>query len=179
MKISKKVLIISGSPRVKGNSDVLCEQFAKGAKEAGHEVEKINLREKQIHFCQACYACKKTGLCVQQDSMTDILVRMIQADVIVLATPVYFYSLAGQMKTLIDRSYAGARNLVDKEFYFIVTVACDKAGMRRTVESLEGFTDCLPNATVRDIIYGAGAWQLGEVYENPAFQEAYQAGLDI
>ena len=102
--MSKKVLILSASPRKGGNSDLLCDQFAKGAEEAGHQVEKIRVQERSIAPCMACYACRNSGVCVQKDDMAAILEKMVQADVLVLATPVYFYSMDGQLKTLIDRT---------------------------------------------------------------------------
>ena len=98
-----KVLIISSSPRKGGNSDVLCDQFAKGAVEAGHEVEKVNLREKRLSPCRACYACMENHVCAIQDDMAEIFPKLVAADVIVLASPVYFYSVCSQMKMLLDR----------------------------------------------------------------------------
>ena len=95
--MSKKVLILSASPRKGGNSDLLCGQFAKGAEEAGHQVEKIRVQEKKIAPCLACYGCRGTGICVQRDDMAAILDKMVTADVLVLATPVYFYSMDGQI----------------------------------------------------------------------------------
>lgn len=88
--MSRKVLILSGSPRKEGNSDLLCDEFAKGAEEVGNEVEKIRVAEKNIGYCRACYACKNTGKCVIADDMAEVLQKMIDADVIVLASPVYF-----------------------------------------------------------------------------------------
>ena len=79
--MSKKVLILSGSPRNGGNSDILCDEFAKGATEAGHNVEKIHVSEKNIHPCIACYHCSKnSGACVFKDDMAEILQKMIDAD---------------------------------------------------------------------------------------------------
>ena len=102
--MSKKVLILSGSPRKGGNSDLLCDEFAKGATEAGHNVEKIHVSEKNIHPCIACYHCSKnSGACVFKDDMAEILQKMIDADVLVLASPVYFYSIDAQLKAVIDR----------------------------------------------------------------------------
>ena len=97
--MSKKILILSASPRKGGNSDLLCDQFAKGAEEAGHQVEKVRVQEKKISPCLACYGCRGTGVCVQKDDMAAILDKMVEADVLVLATPVYFYSMDGQRST--------------------------------------------------------------------------------
>lgn len=100
----KKVLVISSSPRRMGNSDLLADAFIEGAREAGHTVEKINLHDKKIGFCKGCLGCQKTQHCILRDDMDDILPRMQQAEVIAFASPVYFYSLCGQLKTLLDRT---------------------------------------------------------------------------
>src|SRR5574337_759359 len=122
--MAKKVLVLSTSPRKGGNSDLLCDQFMLGAKEAGHRAEKIFLRAKRINHCVACGACQGNGgTCVQRDDMREVLDKMIAADVIVMATPVYFYTMNGQMKTLIDRTYARYTKISNKEMYFIVTAA--------------------------------------------------------
>ena len=118
-------------------------------------------------------------MCFQQDNVFAVLQEMVAADVIALATPVYFYSMAGQMKTLIDRSLSCGAKLAGKEFYFIATAAAERAEMERTIDALRGFTDCLPLAKVRGVIYGAGAWQLGDIQGSPALWEAYQMGRSI
>jgi multimeric flavodoxin WrbA len=118
-----KILAISASPRKGGNSDVLCDQFLKGAGEAGHETEKISLSDKRLNPCTGCYGCGKTNACVIQDDMAEILQKLIEADVVVLATPVYFYSMDAQMKMMIDRCLPRYKEITNKEFYLIVTAA--------------------------------------------------------
>ena len=177
--MSKKDLILSASPRKGGNSDLLCGQFAKGAEEAGHQVEKIRDQEKKIAPCLACYGCRGTGICVQRDDMAAILDKMVTADVLVLATPVYFYSMDGQLKTLIDRTLPRYTEIRDKEVYLIATAAAGRAAMERTVDAMWGFTDCLPGAQVKGVIYGSGVYQKGEVMDTKAFQEAYQLGKKV
>ena len=98
-----RVLAISSSPRKGGNSDVLCDQFLKGAGEAGHETEKVRLAEMNLAPCIGCYQCGKAQKCIHEDGMEELLQNLIGADVIVLATPVYFYSMSAQMKIFIDR----------------------------------------------------------------------------
>lgn len=175
----KKVLIISGSPRKNGNSDILCDEFEKGASEAGHLVEKIRLQEKKIGYCMACYYCRNTKECVQKDDMTEIIAKLIGADVIVLATPVYFYSMDGQLKTMIDRVLPRYTEVANKDFYFIATAAAGRRAMERTMDSMRGFTDCLPGADVKNMIYGEGTYQKGEVIGTPAMREAYEAGKNV
>lgn len=112
-----KVLAISSSPRKGGNSDVLCDEFLKGAAENGHEVQKIRLAEKKIAPCLACYGCTDSHVCVRRDDMAEVLEALKAADVIVLASPVYFYSICAQMKTIIDRCLADYMAISGKTFY--------------------------------------------------------------
>lgn len=119
----KKVLIISGSPRKNGNSDTLCNEFMKGAEESGNQVEKIRLAEKKLNFCTGCGTCNTTHKCVQKDDMEEMLNKMVEADVIVLATPAYFYGMSGQLKTFIDRTVPRYQEISNKDFYFIITSA--------------------------------------------------------
>ncbi|MGN0494176.1 MAG: flavodoxin family protein [Acutalibacteraceae bacterium] len=177
----KNVLIISASPRKNGNSDILCDRFAEGAAESGHKVEKIFLADKKIGYCRGCGVCNSTHKCVQQDDMAEILDKTVKADVIVLATPVYFYSVDGQMKTFIDRTVPRYTEIADKEFYFIMTAAdTEKSSLNRTLETFRGFTeDCLPSAKEAGVIYGVGAWQAGEIKNTPAYEQAYKMGRSV
>lgn len=177
----KKVLIISASPRVNGNSSMLCDQFVKGAKTAGNEVEKLNIAKQDIAYCTGCGVCNSTSKCVQNDDMEVLLEKMVNSDVIVLASPVYFYSVDGQLKTFIDRCVPRYREIANKDFYFIVTAAdMNISNMQRTIETLRGFTqDCLPNANEAGIIYGVGAWNVGEIKSTPAFEQAYEMGKGV
>jgi len=177
----KNVLILSASPRKNGNSDILCERFARGAAESGHLVEKIFLASRNIGYCRGCGVCNSTHKCVQKDDMAEILDKMVKADVIVLATPVYFYSVDGQMKTLIDRTVPRYTEISGKDFYFIMTAAdTEKANLHRTMETFRGFTeDCLTGAREVGIIYGVGAWNVGEIKDTPAYDEAYEMGKNV
>lgn len=177
----KKVVVLSGSPRKGGNSDTLCDQFVIGAQEAGHETEKIFLRDRQVHYCTGCGTCYNEGKgCPQKDDAHEIVKKMIEADVIVMATPVYFYTMDAQLKTLIDRCCARYTEINNKEFYFIVSAADkSKASMTRTIEGLRGFLDCLEGAKEKGVIYGTGVWQTGEVNDRPVMKEAYAAGKNV
>lgn len=178
--MKKKVLILSGSPRKGGNSDILCDQFARGAAQAGHEVEKIRVAEKNIGYCRACYACKESGVCVIRDDMAGILQKMIDADVIVLASPVYFYSIDAQLKTVIDRSVARWTEVKDKEFYYIVTAADEaNASAETTIACFRGYADCVEGAREMGVIYGMGAYEKGEIKGSPAMSEAYEMGKKV
>ena len=179
--ISKKVLILSGSPRKGGNSDLLCNEFMRGAIEAGHEVEKIRVAEKKIGYCSACYYCQKSGgVCAKKDDMAEVLQKIIDADVIVLSSPVYFYSIDAQLKTVIDRTVARWTEVKDKEFYYIVTCADEeRESQERTIECFRGYADCVEGAMEKGIIYGTGVYQPGEIKNSPAFADAYQMGKTV
>jgi multimeric flavodoxin WrbA len=179
--VNKKVLILSSSPRKGGNSDLLCDQFKSGATESGNEVEKIFLRDKKINYCTGCGTCiDRKGKCSQKDDMTEVLNKMVEADVIVMSTPVYFYTMSGQMKTLIDRCCSRYTEISGKEFYFIVTAADESiSAMERTVEEFRGFTYCLDEPQEKGIIYGVGAWNKGEIKGMPVMEEAFKAGISI
>ncbi len=178
--MSKNVLILSGSPRKGGNSDLLCDEFAKGAQEAGHRVEKIRVAEKNIGFCRACYACKEIGACVIRDDMAEVLQKMIDADVLVLASPVYFYSIDAQLKALIDRTVARWLEVKDKDFYYIVTMADeDAASADTTLACFRGYADCVEGAVEKGVIIGGGAYEKGEIKSHPAMQQAYHMGKSV
>jgi len=102
------ILVISASPRKNANSDLLADRLIAGATAAGASVEKIRLRELSINYCRACDACQKSAEtpCVQQDDMNALLPKLRAAGVLVFASPIYFFSLSGQMKVFLDRTYA-------------------------------------------------------------------------
>lgn len=177
----KNVLILSGSPRKNGNSDTLCNEFKRGAEESGNHVEKIFLRDKTIGYCMACYFCKKSGgICAIKDDMAEILVKMHTADVIVMASPVYFYSIDAQMKAVIDRSVAQWMQIKNKEFYYIMTAAeTGDTVMNCTLECFRGFAKCLEDSKECGVIYGKGVYEPGTIKSTPAMQEAYEMGKRI
>jgi len=178
--MGKQVLVLSSSPRKNGNSNALCDQFVKGATDARNEVKKVRIAEKKINYCTGCYHCAKTGKCSQKDDMPEILDAMQAADVIVLATPVYFYTMCAQMKTVIDRTVARYTALKDKELYFIVTAEeRGPAALERTIEGLRGFTSCLPGAREMGIVDGSGAWEAGAIRTSPAMAQAYEMGKAV
>lgn len=177
----KNILILSSSPRLGGNSDTLCNEFLRGAANAGHTVEKIFLRDKTINYCTGCSSCVlHAKACPQRDDMPEILDKMVAADIIVMATPVYFYTMSAQMKTLIDRCCGRYTEMGGKEFYFIVSAAENvQAKMERTIDTFQGFLDCLNNATIRGVIYGLGVWHSGEINGTSTMQKAYEMGRSI
>ncbi|WDP88521.1 MAG: flavodoxin family protein [Desulfobacter sp.] len=175
--MSKNLLIVSASPRKGGNSDLLCDEFMRGARAAGHTAEKIRLSEKKINYCTGCCACiGNQGACVQQDDMNDIFKKILDAHILVLATPVYFHAMNAQMKTFIDRTcpiYAMVRN---KEVYYIVAAAGGQMPVGRAVNSLQVYTNCLGGTKERGVISVTGIWDAGLVKGTQAMDQAYTMG---
>lgn len=179
--MSKKVLILSGSPRKGGNSDLLCDEFMRGAQEAGNEVEKIRVAAKKVAPCSACYYCRDHGgECAHKDDMAEILQKMIDADVLVLASPVYFYSIDAQLKAVIDRTVARWLEVKNKEFYYIVTMADEsRQSADTTLECFRGYADCVEGAVEKGVIIGNGVYEPGKVKNSPAMEQAYQMGCQV
>ncbi len=178
----KKVLILSGSPRKGGNSDILCDEFAKGALAAGNEVEKIFVSEKKIHPCTGCYSCAKNGgRCAFNDDMGEILRKMIDCDVLVLSSPVYFYSICAQLKAVIDRTVARWTEIQNKELYYIATSAEDEEDtLDITFSCFHGFAMCVEGAREMGSVHGKGVHEKGEVSARPELlKAAYDLGNSV
>lgn len=179
--MSKTVLILSTSPRKGGNSDTLAEEFARGAREAGHQVEKIELYNKAIGFCRGCLACQKTRRCVIHDDADMVAQKMLTADVLVFATPIYFYEMCGQMKTLLDRSNPlYPADYAFREVYLLAAAADGElSAMDGAVKGLEGWLACFEKAKLVGTVFGGGADAVGTIQGNPALREAYEMGVKV
>ena len=173
----KKVLIISSSPRKGGNSDILCDEFAAGAKEAGNKVEKVRIADKKIGYCTGCYACQKTGKCAIKDDAGKVIDKMMAADVIVLASPVYFYSISAQLKALFDRTVVVYPNLTNKKFYFILTMADTNCKMFDGVlAAMRGFLACCEGSKECGMVCASGVYEKGTVKGTKFVAEARKLG---
>ena len=173
----KNILIISSSPRKNGNSQMLCEQFKRGAEEKGHTVTLIRLMEKKIGFCRACDGCMRNdGTCVLNDDMEEILKLFQKADVLVLATPVYFYGISAQMKTFIDRTYPIWQHLGKKEVYYIISAGLGEDIIERSLGDLDGFVEHLEEYRIAGRIYATNVMEAGLVKNLDVFEKAYQMG---
>ncbi len=174
----KNILIISSSPRKNGNSETLAAAFAKGAAEAGNKVETIHLREKQINFCRGCMACAKLGHCVIKDDAVEIAAKMQGADVLVLASPVYYYSVSGQLKTMFDRANPlYGTDYAFKEVYFLSTAAEDEDYTNEgAVKAVQGWIDCFERATLKGVVFAGGVNDVGDIKDHSALEKAYEMG---
>lgn len=172
----KKVLIISSSPSKGGNSDLLCDEFMWGAKEAGHETEKVFLNDLDIRFLKIKddYTDRNLGI---NDDAPKVVAKMIEADVIVMATPIYNDNMCGQMKTMMDRVFEREHEVKNKDFYFIMT-----AGGANTECALLGFRNFiryLPGSKEKGVIQGTGIHLKGSVKGKPVMKEAYEMGKNV
>jgi len=177
----KKVIVISTSLRRGSNSDMLADQFVAGAQAAGNDVEKISLVDKNIQFCKGCLACQKLGRCVISDDVNDIMARVLEADVVAWATPIYYYEMSGQMKTLIDRMNAMyEQDYQFRDVYLLTTAAEDEAETPKRAEAgLTGWIDCYPKSRLAATLFCGGVNDAREIEGNPKLQEAYEIGKSI
>lgn len=176
-------MVLSGSPRKHGNSDRLADEFIRGALDAGSEVEKITIRDKKINGCLGCGACRKNGgKCVQKDDMQDIYSKWLAADVIVLASPVYFYSWTSQIKAAIDRTFAIERQVENKKFYLICSAAAPaEAYMQVILESFRKYIGCFRAGGNGEggYVFGLNTNAPGDVDGSEAMGKAYDMGLSL
>lgn len=178
----KKVLVISSSPRRGGNSDTLCDKFIQGAISAGNKAEKVFLRDKSIHPCLGCGYCSTNDYseCAKADDMTEILKKMIEADVIVFSTPVYFYTMSGQLKIFIDRMCGCYTKIVNKEFYYIMAAADGSPDAAQIVLSeFKGLMACLTGAREKGYLFAHGVWHKDDVKNTTFPQKAFEMGENI
>ena len=177
----KKVVVISTSLRAGSNSQVLAEQFAEGAKTAGHQVEFISLRGKEIKFCVGCLACQKLGACVIKDDVPAIMEQVLNADVVCWATPIYYYEMSGQMKTLIDRMNAMyPKDYSFRDVYLLATATENEGGSPKRAETgLTGWIDCFPKSRLAGTLFCGGVTMPRDIEGNGKLQEAYELGKNV
>ena len=179
--MAKNVLIISTSLRSNSNSEILAKEAEKGAKEAGHNVEFISLKDKEIKFCKGCLACQKLGHCVIDDDANAITEKIKKADVIVWATPVYYYEMSGQMKTMIDRANAlFAADYKFREVYLITTSADGDESIKPVINGLNGWIACFNGVKFCGYVSGGGVDNPADVNNNQELlQKAFSLGKAI
>ena len=177
----KKVVVISTSLRPGSNSHSMAERFAQGAQDAGHEVELISLRGKEIKFCIGCLSCQSTGACVFKDDVPAIMDSVLNADVVCWATPIYYYEMSGQMKTLIDRMNAlYPKDYRFRDVYLLTTAAEDEPEVPQRAEAgLTGWIDCFPKSRLAGTLFCGGVNDAREIEGNARLQEAHEMGKNI
>ena len=174
-----RILVITTSLRAKSNSDILAGQLAAGAKAAGHQVECISLKGKAIGFCRGCLACQKTHKCVLNDDAVAIAEKVMNADTLVFVTPIYYYEMRGQMKTLLDRlNPLYSTDYPFRKVYMLSVAAEDEAFVpEKAVNGLQGWVDCFEEAEFAGSLFCGGINDPGEAAGRKEEQhEAYEFG---
>lgn len=161
----RKVLIISTSLRMNSNSDILARECERGARDAGLDVEYVSLKGKEIKYCIGCLSCQKTNKCVLKDDVADIMAKVKEAEVIVYVTPIYYYEMSGQMKTLLDRlNPLYTSDYKFRDIYMIATAADDgDTTFDKAYRGLSGWADCFEKASLRGKVVAGGIDEAGSV----------------
>ena len=175
----KKIMIVSSSPRKGGNSDILANEFAKGAKAAGNEVEIVAVRDVDLKFCVGCLYCQSHDKCVLKDGMNELYDKFQNADVLVFATPIYYYSVCGQLKTFLDRlNPLYPRDNKFKEVYLLATAAEEEEyAMDGAVSDIQGWIDCFDGVELKGVLRGIGVTDKGDILKTNFPKQAYEMGV--
>ena len=182
-----KILVLSGSPRPRGNTAAMVDAFARGARESGHQVEIIDVCRKKIAGCMACEYCRQKGSgherqCVQQDDMQAVYPLLDEAEMILLASPVYFYTWSAQMKTVLDRTFAIEKDVKDTKFYLLSAGAAPTEDyMKLMIESFRSYIGCFRAGGNEEggYVFGLSTNAPGDVTGTGAMEKAYRLGFEL
>lgn len=176
-RVKMKILVLTGSPRKDGNSNELANRFIEGAREAGHDVFRFDAANSDVHPCIACNSCGMDGPCVFKDDFEQVREHIIPADLVVFATPLYYFGISAQLKTVIDRFYAiNGQIHVPKLAVLLMTFANSS---RKNANALEAHYDALLDYLGwRDAgrIIAPGVWTAGSIKNTAYPDQAYQLG---
>ncbi len=183
--MGKSIMVIKGSPREKGNSSILADQTAEGAKAAGAQVESFSLHRMDIRPCDACDTCQETGVCVLRDDMQVLYPKLVEADAIVIASPIYWFTVSAQTKLFIDRWYAlessQGNALRGKQFGILLTYGDSDPYSSGAINAIRTFQDMMRyiGANIAGIVYGT-AMDVGDMQKQPELMErAYKLGQKL
>ena len=179
-KQKMKILVLTGSPRKNGNSNTLADSFIKGATEAGHEVVRFDSAFKNVHPCIACNRCGMDGDCVFNDDFNFVRENIVDADVVVFASPMYYFGVSAQLKAVIDRFYAiNGKIHAPKKAVLLMTYANTRPSQAVPIEShYEVLLDYLGWTDAGRVI-ASGVWPVGAVNGTEYPEQAYKLGKNI
>ncbi len=183
--MSKSIIILKGSPREHGNSSTLADQVAAGGRDAGAQVESFYLHGMNIHPCDGCDDCRDTGVCVARDDMQILYPKLIDADAIVLASPIYWFTFSAQLKTCIDRWYSiwnYKNDLFKPKIFGVVLTYGDTdlytSGGINAIHTLETMFKFI-GAEAAGWVYGSLS-EVGDAQKHPELMEkAYRLGRKL
>ncbi len=176
------VLVITTSLRARSNSDILAQRMVEGIRDAGHQVEVISLKGKELKFCIGCMACQKTLKCIQKDDAVWIAEKVKEADTVVFVTPIYYYEMSGQMKTLLDRmNPLYSSDYKFRKIYMLMTAAEDEETTpEKAITGLQGWVDCFEKAELAGTLFCGGINDPNEASgKSEELNEAYEFGKTI
>jgi multimeric flavodoxin WrbA len=185
--MGKKICILNGSPRANGNTKALIESFIKGAEDSGNEVVCFDIQKMDIHGCLGCCGGGRDekSPCVQKDDMDKIYPVYMEADVVVLASPMYYWGISGQLKCAFDRLFAVAELTLDyanpkKECALIMAAEGDTEDNFAPVKAFyEGLISKLGWKNI-GIVYAGGNMDAGSVLDKPGqLEEAEKLGRAV
>ena len=177
----KRILVLLGSPRQKGNTALMAEAFIKGAREAGNSVTAYSIGKREIRPCKACDYCQKHGgECVQKEDMRELYELLQSHDTLVMASPVYYLGMPGNLKNVIDRTYAESAKGRKIKYAALLTAACKKES-----EVTEVLNDYYRRLTAylgwedKGMVNALGVENPGEIENTCWLKEAYELGKNI
>ena len=180
--MTKKVLILSSSLRPNSNSEQLAREAGRGAVEAGHDVEVLSLAGRDLRYCEGCMACHRLLYCPIQDDANDLIKKVQEADVVVFASPIYYYDICGLLKTFLYRTnplYGQPYRFCD---IYLITVSADDAPdtVKRAVSTLDGWICCFDKARYAGGFNAGGMSEANVAGTHPEWmQKAYELGKSI
>ena len=177
-----KIVVITGSHHKNGTSAHLAAAFIRGAEETGHEVCRFDAAFRQVHPCIACETCHNTDRgCAFADDMKTLYPELLAADAVAFATPIYYYEMSGQMKTLLDRANSlFSSDCKFRDIYFLSTAADDGSGVdERALHGLEGWIVCYEKCKLAGKVFAGGVNAPGSINGHSALKEAFDMGAEI
>jgi multimeric flavodoxin WrbA len=180
--MTKLVLVFKGSPREQGNSSILADMASEGARATGAEVESFSLHRMDIRPCDACDTCQETGVCVLKDDMQELYPKLQQAEAIIIASPIYWFTVSAQTKLFIDRWYAlespKGNALRGKQFGILLIYGDSDPYKSGAINAIRTFQDMLRyiGGNIAGLVYGT-AMDIGDIQKRPELMEqAYRLG---
>ena len=176
-----KIVVLTGSPRRNGNTNHLAGQFIKGAEEAGHEVYRFDCAQRKVSPCIACNRCGMNGTCIFNDDFAELRPHLVAADMVVLATPMYYFGFSSQLKTVIDRFYAlnGQIKRASKQAAFLMAYAnTDPKEAEPMISHYHTLLNYL-GWEDRGMVVTPGMWPTGAVNSTEYSRKAYELGRNL
>lgn len=176
-----KIVMLLGSPNKNGSSNLLAGRFADGAREAGHTVELVDAAHADIHVCTGCIHCGYDGPCVQKDDMEQISRLILHADMLVFVTPLYYYGMSAQLKTLVDRfcAFNGRLQRKNMRSALIATAWNDDDWTFQALETHYFTLVRYLNLTNAGMVLGAGCGTPAMTQNSEFPQQAYLLGMHL